>query len=45
MNDERMVGWPPFDLENPLDRIRIEGVSAQTVDRFGWKRNQPALPQ
>jgi hypothetical protein len=45
VDDERIVGWPPLRRENACHGSGVEGIGAQTVDRLGRERDQPAGAQ
>ena len=42
VHDQRAGFGPAFSYEDPLDRGGIERIGAESVDGFGWKRNQTA---
>lgn len=42
MDDERILGGPTFDLEEPSHRRRIQRMNAETIDRLSWKCDEPA---
>jgi hypothetical protein len=45
MDDDRIGGGPALGIEKTRDRIAIEGVRAEAVDRFGGKGDETAAPQ
>ena len=45
MHNERVEARPFFCLENFGDRIRIERVGRQSVNRFGRERDHFSVPQ
>ena len=44
MDDDRVVGRAGFGFVNALNRVCIQGIRAQTVDRFSRESDQPTGP-
>jgi hypothetical protein len=43
VDDQGVEGRPRLGLEDPGDRIGIEGVGPQAVDRLGGKGDEPTV--
>jgi ubiquinone/menaquinone biosynthesis C-methylase UbiE len=43
MHDERVVGRASFGFENQTHGLSVQGISGQTVHRFGGQADQAAL--
>ena len=39
------MAFTPLDLTEPRDRLFIQRVGGQSVDRFGWQRNDATFDQ
>ena len=37
-----LAGRPPLGPKDPVDRLLVEGIGRQAVDRFGRDRDQPS---
>jgi hypothetical protein len=42
MHDQRIGRRPPLGPKDPIDRLAVEGIGGQAVDRFGGDCHQPA---
>jgi hypothetical protein len=45
MGDQGVIRRATFGFKNPLYSVWIEGISPQSIHRFGWKRDQLSVDQ